>query len=78
MERGEKPFSVIDGIYTQRGTDDIRSLFDDKVVIQFPKPVDLIAKFVAIACTNDKDAIVMDYFCGSATTAHAVMKVKVV
>jgi adenine-specific DNA-methyltransferase len=77
VERGEKPFSIIDGIYTQRGTDDIRSLFEDKVVIQFPKPVDLISKFVAIACTNDKDAIVLDFFAGSATTAHAVYKTNV-
>ena len=36
-ERGEKPFSVIDGIYTQHGTDDLRLLFEDKVVLQFPK-----------------------------------------
>src|SRR5690606_33005198 len=71
-ERGEKPFSVIDGIYTQHGTDDLRALFEDNVVIQFPKPVDLIKKFVAIAASTDEDAVVIDFFAGSATTAHAV------
>jgi len=73
VERGEKPFSVIDGIYTQRGTDDLRKLFDDKVVVQFPKPVDLIKKFIEIGSVNDTDSIVLDFFAGSATTADSVI-----
>ncbi|WP_299197181.1 site-specific DNA-methyltransferase, partial [uncultured Amphritea sp.] len=73
IERGEKPFSIIDGIYTQKGTDDIRKIFDDKVLIQFPKPVDLISKLVEIGCGNKRDSIVLDFFSGSATSAHAVM-----
>ncbi|HIJ28747.1 MAG TPA: site-specific DNA-methyltransferase, partial [Gammaproteobacteria bacterium] len=72
VQRGEKPFSVIDGIYTQKGTDDIRKLFDDKVVIQFPKPVDLLAKFIQIACANNPGSIVLDFFSGSCSTAHSV------
>ncbi len=75
VERGEKPFSVIDGIYTQQGTDDIRSIFDGKVVIQFPKPMALIRKFIEIALPPGEGGIVLDFFSGSATTAHALMAV---
>lgn len=73
VERGEKPFSVIDGIYTQQGTEDLRSLFEDNVVLQFPKPVALIQKFIEIAATDSDDFLVLDFFSGSSTTAHAVM-----
>jgi adenine-specific DNA-methyltransferase len=70
--RGVKPFSIIDGIYTQQGTDDLRRLFDDKVVLQFPKPVALIERFLQIGCgPND---ICLDFFAGSGTTAQAVLK----
>ena len=75
IERGEKPFSVIDGIYTQQGTDDIRNIFDGKVVIQFPKPLALIRKFIEIGVPAGNSGIILDFFSGSATTAHAVMAV---
>ncbi|MGY3369922.1 adenine-specific DNA-methyltransferase [Bradyrhizobium sp. GM2.4] len=71
VERGEKPFSVIDGIYTQHGTADLSKHFPEAVVIQFPKPVRLIQQFVQIATSSDPNAIVLDFFAGSATTAEA-------
>ena len=43
-----------------------RSLFD------FPKPIGLVKKMLDIA--SDSKAIVLDFFSGSATTAHAVMQ----
>jgi adenine-specific DNA-methyltransferase len=70
-ERGAKPFSVIDGIYTQHGTADIRALFDDEVVFSFPKPVALLSRLVEFGSEND--SIIMDFFAGSGTTGHAVM-----
>ncbi|WP_445615516.1 MULTISPECIES: site-specific DNA-methyltransferase [unclassified Gilvimarinus] len=75
VERGEKPFSVIDGIYTQHGTNDLRALFDDEVVVQFPKPVELISKFIEIACHGEVRPIVLDFFAGSGTTAESCFKV---
>ncbi len=75
IERGEKPFSVIDGIYTQHGTDDLRTIFDDKVVLQFPKPIDLISKFIEIGCLDDEQPIVMDFFAGSGVTGDACYRV---
>lgn len=37
-----------------------------------PKPTRLIEKMLRIA--SDKDSVILDFFSGSATTAHAVMK----
>jgi adenine-specific DNA-methyltransferase len=71
-KRGQKPFSIIDGIYTQRGTAIIRKLFDDEVVFQFPKPVELISRFIEIG--TDRDSIILDFFAGSGTAGHAVME----
>ena len=39
--------------------------------MDFPKPVDLITKLAKTQCS---DAIILDFFSGSATTAHAVMQ----
>ena len=68
-----KPKSIWDdnSFLTETGTVEIKSLgFTDE--FDFPKPVELIRRCVQLA-TSDYD-IVMDFFSGSATTAHAVMK----
>jgi adenine-specific DNA-methyltransferase len=72
LKRGAKPFSVIDGIYTQQGTANLRELFDDEVVLQFPKPVALLERLLNVA--GDKNALVLDFFAGSGTTAQAVLE----
>lgn len=53
------------------GTREITNLFDGKI-FSFPKPSSLITFFCRIC--NDRDALILDFFSGSATTAHAVMK----
>lgn len=58
-------------ISSRRGTADVEELFGSKV-FSFPKAVELIRRFVAVG--SDADSIVIDFFAGSATTAHAVMK----
>ena len=55
------------------GTKEITSLFDGKV-FSFPKTIFLIKFFVDISTKLDKEAIILDFFSGSATTAHAVMQ----
>ncbi len=71
-KRGAKPFSIIDKFYTQLGTENIRSIFDDQVLFQFPKPVDLIKHLLAFGAQDD--SIVLDFFGGSGTTAQAVLE----
>ena len=56
---------------SQDGTKEITDLMKSKV-FNFPKPVKLIKFFLQII--NDNEAIVLDFFSGSATTAHAVMQ----
>lgn len=53
------------------GTQIIKDLFNGKV-FDFPKPISLIYDFITIGTRNDD--LVLDFFSGSATTAHAVMK----
>lgn len=59
-------------IYTRNGTSDVEVLFNQRVM-DFPKPVALIEELIeqANVCSSE---IVLDFFSGSATTAHAVMK----
>ena len=49
----------------------LKSLFDDNL-FDFPKSVELIKRFTQIGSNND--SIVLDFFAGSCTTAHAVMR----
>jgi adenine-specific DNA-methyltransferase len=58
---------------TQDGTKDIDELFSSKV-FGFPKPVSLLKYLIKAATAIEKDSIVLDFFSGSATTAHAVME----
>lgn len=54
------------------GDSEVQKLFDGKKYFDYPKSVDLLRTF--IGAINDTNAIVMDFFSGSATTAHAVMQ----
>ena len=54
----------------QRGSNEIDELFK-KRAFDFPKPTKLIETFVTIGSKNDD--LILDFFSGSATTAHAVM-----
>ena len=75
-ENGEirkgKFFSIVDDVYTQHGTNEIIKLFGDARIFSFPKPSDYITKFIQLI-TKDDD-IILDFFAGSATTAHSVIK----
>ena len=51
----------------------IKDLFDGIQVFDTPKPIELIRNMMIVAL-NTKDAVVLDFFSGSATTAHAVMQ----
>lgn len=57
---------------TDSGKRAVNALFDGKSVFDTPKSVELMERFVQIAQKGD-DGIFLDFFAGSATTAHAVM-----
>lgn len=56
----------------KKATRDIRTIFDSDKVFDFPKPIGVLAKIITIGA--ESDSIILDFFSGSATTAHAVMK----
>ena len=58
--------------HNQGANDCMTTLFGVKNVFSNPKPVELIRGLIQIANVKDND-IVLDFFSGSATTAHAVM-----
>ncbi len=71
--RKTKMFSVIDDIYTQHGTNEIKELFGDSRAFNFPKPSKLIDVLLEASDLQEGD-IVADFFAGSGPVAHSVMK----
>lgn len=59
--------------YTLNGTREVRELFQDNL-FPFPKPVSLLKELIIQGVELEDDAIVLDFFAGSATTAEAVMR----
>ena len=59
--------------HNQEGRQEVKVLFDGKGYFDGPKPIRLMSRILQIANLN-KDSIILDFFSGSATTAHAVMQ----
>lgn len=59
--------------HSQEGRQELKKIFDDKGYFDGPKPLRLIRHLLKIGNVKDND-IVLDFFSGSATTAHAVMQ----
>lgn len=53
---------------TERATNEIKDIFGDKV-FDTPKPIALVEDL--IDCFAEKDALILDFFAGTGTTAHA-------
>lgn len=56
----------------REATKEFKILFNDATLFNGPKPTKLITKLLQLINTND--SIILDFFSGSATTAHAVMQ----
>lgn len=57
---------------TQEGTRDLKAIFGGKGVFTSPKPIRLIERIIEIGSMNN--SMVLDFFAGSGTTGHAIMK----
>lgn len=73
--RKGKPLSLLTFVFNQDGTKEMEELLG-RGVFDFPKPTELIKYFLSLRINeqDDDDFIVLDFFSGSATTAHATMK----
>lgn len=58
---------------TKEGTADLGALFSEKV-FPYPKPVELIKYLIQIGTVNKENALVLDFFAGSGTTAQALLR----
>lgn len=73
MREGQLANTWFDGLASnQEATKEIKELFNSELVFDTPKPVGLIDYCIRLA--SKKNAIVLDFFSGSATTAEAAMR----
>lgn len=59
--------------HNHSASEELKKILDGKI-FDSPKPKELIMKMLKIATFCDRDDIVLDFFSGSATTAHAIMQ----
>ncbi len=74
---GMAPTSILfykDVGHSQEGAQEVIKLFDNKGVFDGPKPIRLLKRLITLANLGD-NSIVLDFFSGSASTAHALIKV---
>ena len=73
-ERGLTPetmFFAKDASTNEAAKNKLKDLFDGRAVFETPKPIELIQQLLIIASRDD---IILDFFAGSASTAHAVFR----
>ena len=58
--------------HSQEAAQNLKKLFDNHDFFDYPKPVDLIKRCIILY--TESDSIILDFFSGSATAAHAVMQ----
>jgi len=61
--------------HTQEGTREVRALFDKNgpTYFDYPKPVRLLRRIVQLATHPNADEVILDFFAGSGSMAHAVL-----
>lgn len=60
--------------HNQEGKKEIKTLFPESVPFDTPKPTRLISRILQLSTNLEDEDIILDFFSGSATTAHAVMQ----
>jgi adenine-specific DNA-methyltransferase len=65
-------FAIDNEFMNQSATTELKELFTE-AVFSYPKPTFYLYELIKCSATDDSD-IILDFFSGSATTAHAVMK----
>ena len=58
--------------HSQEAAQYLKKLFDDHDYFDYPKPIELIKRCITLYASNE--SLILDFFSGSATTAHALMK----
>lgn len=77
LEKGDTktPSSILTNCGTTKdGSAEITNLFGKKKIFSYPKPTSFLSKLIQFGIYQEKNQIVLDFFSGSATTAHAMMQ----
>lgn len=73
FEDDEHDFKLWDNLEgNKKATRDVKDLFDNKKVFETAKPIELLEKIISIGSSSND--IIVDFFAGSSTTAHAIMR----
>lgn len=72
VERRKVPLAVVDSWSTTQSAKELVKLFDGKKYFDYPKPIEYV-KWLTSKIADEND-LILDFFSGSATTAHAVMQ----
>lgn len=72
IKRSKTPLAVIDNFSTTQSAKELATMFNAKI-FDYPKPVNYIKWFVS-RVQFDPEVVILDFFSGSSTTAHAVMQ----
>ena len=75
VKQGITPMTIwkyTDVGHSQEASQKLKQLFDGKSLFEYPKPIELIKRCLHLY--TDGDSLILDFFSGSATTAHAVMQ----
>lgn len=76
VQQGMTPITIwkyLDVGHNQEARQELKKLFDEKAYFDGPKPIRLLNRILTIANVK-KDDLILDFFSGSATTAHSVMQ----
>lgn len=60
--------------HNQEGAQELKALFNEQVIFDNPKPTKLLQRIIQLSTEKMKNEIVLDFFSGSASTAHAILK----
>lgn len=71
IDRTNRPFALIEKYSSTSASKNLQQLLDGRI-FDYSKPVDLI--YFLIKTISENNSIILDFFSGSATTAHAVMQ----
>lgn len=72
VRQGESISTLLDSVGTNSSASkDLNKLFDGKILFETPKPIEMLKLFAMVSL--DQSDLVLDFFAGSCTTAHAVL-----
>ncbi|WP_440994609.1 site-specific DNA-methyltransferase [Cysteiniphilum litorale] len=68
---------LLDAGSTKTGTTELMGLFENLKLFDYPKPTTLLCRLMSFVCSKGSNDIILDFFAGSGSTSHALLKYNV-